>query len=110
MRVETQPADVQPAEAQPQPATAGACLTRLETLAAELAGCGLRTRLVSPPGRQPSLHVVNPAATALAEDVYAGPGRDGEWWFWWSWAERIAASADLAAAVSRISHVLAARV
>jgi hypothetical protein len=93
-------------------AEAGSChasLTRLESLAAELDSRGLRTQLVSPAGRLPSLHVVNPAAAALAEDVYAGPGRDGQWWFWWSWAERIAASADPGAAASRISRVLAAR-
>jgi hypothetical protein len=86
-----------------------AYLARLEGLAAELAGHGLRTQLVAPPGRLPSLHVVNPAATALAEDVYAGPGRDGQWFFWWSWAERIAADQDVPAAASRIRRVLAAR-
>jgi hypothetical protein len=86
-----------------------AYLTRLEGLAGELADLGLRTRMVIPPGRLPSLHVVNPAATALAEDVYVGVGRDGQWWFWWSWAERIAASEDLDGAASQIRRVLAAR-
>ena len=85
-----------------------AYLTRLEGLAGELADLGLRTRMVTPPGRLPSLHVVTPAATALAEDVSAGVGRDGQWWFWWSWAERIAAGEDLAEAVRRIRRVLAA--
>ena len=70
-------------------------LARLEGLAEILTDHGLRTRLMTPPGRVPSLHVVNPAAAALAEDVYAGRGQDGLWWFWWSWAERIAASEDL---------------
>jgi hypothetical protein len=84
-------------------------LARLESLAAQLADNGLRTRLVTPPGRLPSLHVVNPAAAALSEDVYAGVGRDGQWWFWWSWAERIAASEDLNGAASQIRRVLAAR-
>ncbi len=74
---------------------------RLEGLAEALAQHGLRTRLVTPPGRVPSLHVVNPAAAALAEDVYAGRGRDGQWWFWWSWAERIAAGEDLAGRPAR---------
>ena len=59
-------------------------LTRLEDLAEVLARSGLRTRLMTPPGRLPSLHVVNPVASALAEDVYAGRGQDGLWWFWWS--------------------------
>jgi hypothetical protein len=83
-------------------------LGKLEGLADALTQQGLRARLVTPPGRVPSLHVVNPAAAALAEDVYAGRGRDGQWWFWWSWAERIAASEDTAGAATRIRRVLAA--
>ncbi len=83
-------------------------LARLEELAEVLAGHGLRTRLMTPPGRVPSLHVVNPVASALAEDVYAGRGQDGLWWFWWSWAERIAAGEDLEGAATMIEHVLAA--
>src|ERR1019366_8994955 len=85
------------------------CLDRLEGLAAALAAREFRTRRRSPGGRVPSLQVVNPAAAALAENVYAGPARDGGWWFWWSWAERIAAADDLAGAALLISRVLAAR-
>ena len=83
-------------------------LARLEGLADVLIGRGLRARLVIPPGRVPSLHVVNPAAGALAEDVYAGRGQDGLWWFWWSWAERIAIGEDLEGAARMIERVLAA--
>ncbi len=86
-----------------------AYLGRLEGLAEAVTQQGLKARLVTPPGRVPSLHVVNPHASSLAEDVYAGPGQDGQWWFWWSWAERIAAGDDLAGAATRISRVLAAR-
>jgi hypothetical protein len=82
-------------------------LARLERLAEVLARYGLRVRLMTPPGRVPSLHVVNPSAAALAEDVYAGRGQDGLWWFWWSWAERIAASEDLEGAATMIRRVLA---
>jgi hypothetical protein len=82
-------------------------LARLQGLADVLARHGLRTRLMTPPGRVPSLHVVNPSASALAEDVYAGRGQDGLWWFWWSWAERIAAGEDVEGAASMIEHVLA---
>lgn len=85
-----------------------AYLDRLEGLAEVLSGHGLRARLMTPPGRVPSLHAVNPAASALAEDIYAGPGQDGHWWFWWSWAERITPCADLAGAARQISRVLAA--
>ena len=83
-------------------------LARLEGLAAILADRGLRTRLLTPRGRLPSLHVVNPSAAALAEDVYAGRGQDGRWWFWWSWAERIAAGEDLEGAAALIERVLRA--
>jgi len=83
-------------------------LARLERLAEVLARYGLRARLMTPPGRVPSLHVVNPSAAALAEDVYAGRGQDGLWWFWWSWAERTAASEDLEGAATMIRRVLAA--
>jgi hypothetical protein len=83
-------------------------LARLEGLAEVLSHHGLRARLMTPPGRVPSLHVVNPSAAALAEDVYAGRGQDGLWWFWWSWAERIAVGEDLEGAASLIKHVLAA--
>jgi hypothetical protein len=84
-----------------------AYLDRLEGLAEVLARHGLRARLLTPPGRVPSLHVVNPAASALAEDIYAGRSQDGRWWFWWSWAERIGAEDDLDGAAALIQRVLA---
>jgi hypothetical protein len=79
----------------------------LEGLGEALTGLGLRTRLMAPQGRIPSLHVVNPLASMLAEDIYAGRGQDGVWWFWWSWAERIGESEDLGSAAARIARVLA---
>jgi len=83
-------------------------LARLEGLAEVLAGHGLHARVIAPAGRVPSVHVVNPQACALAEDVYAGRGQDGRWWFWWSWAEQIAVGDDLEGAAARIGRVLAA--
>jgi hypothetical protein len=83
-------------------------MDRLDRLARTLVGHGLHVSLLAPSGRVPSLHVVNPAALALAEDIYAGCCEDGRWWFWWSWAERIAADDDLEGAATRIEHVLAA--
>jgi hypothetical protein len=81
---------------------------RLDRLGRALARRGLQVSLLAPPGRVPSLHVVNPAVLALAEDIYAGCCEDGSWWFWWSWAERIAADHDMESAAARIGHVLAA--
>jgi hypothetical protein len=89
--------------------TAEANLARLQNLAGALADRGLHTRLITPPGRVPSLHVVNPALTSLAEDVYAGRAQDGLWWFWWSWAEQIALGEDLDSAAAVISRVLATK-
>lgn len=82
---------------------------RLECLAEMLAQHGLRASLTTSPESAPSLHVVNPGAPVLAEDVYAGRAKDGSYWFWWSWAERIAAGEDLEGAAARIKKVLAAR-
>jgi hypothetical protein len=79
----------------------------LEKLADELSGRGLEAWLMAPSGRVPSLYVVNPAARALEENVYVGCGKDGIWWFWWSWAERIAVADDVDLAASTIVRVLA---
>jgi len=106
-----QPGVAQPAAPRPAPHAHSqvwqANLARLAGLGEVLAQHGLRARLITPPGRVPSLHVVNPQASALAEDVYAGRAQDGLWWFWWSWAERITVGEDLEGAASRIKRVLA---
>lgn len=86
---------------QPQP-----FLDRLERLAQELSRRGLRTRLIRPLGRVPSLHVVNPSVSRLAEDVYVGRSQDGVWWFWWPWAERIASGDNAPQAADLIAKVL----
>lgn len=79
----------------------------LDKLAAELANRGLEAWLMAPPGRVPSVYITNPAARALEENVYATKGTDGIWWFWWSWAERIAVADDVDLAASTIVRVLA---
>jgi hypothetical protein len=79
----------------------------LEKLADEVSNCGLEAWLMAPPGRRPSLYVVNPAARALEENIYVGCGKDGLWWFWWSWAERIAVAEDVDLAASTIVCTLA---
>src|ERR1700745_457774 len=79
----------------------------LEKLADELSHRGLDAWLMAPPGRRPSLYVVNPAARALEENVYVACGKDGLWWFWWSWAERIAVGAGVDQGATTIVRVLA---
>jgi hypothetical protein len=78
----------------------------LDKLADELSNRGLEAWLMAPPGRVPSVYITNPGARALEENVYANQGKDGLWWFWWSWAERIALADDLEASASAISKVL----
>lgn len=79
----------------------------LDKLADELTQRGLEAWLMAPSGRVPSLYVTNPAARALEENVYVGCGKDGLWWFWWSWAERISIADDVNAAATAIVRVLA---
>jgi len=76
--------------------------TALEKLAAELGARGFESRLITAESGHPSLKVTNPQATALSENVLAAEG-----WLWWSWAERIAAVTDVAAAADAITRVLA---
>jgi hypothetical protein len=79
----------------------------LDKLADELTQRGLEAWLMAPQGWTPSLYVVNPSARALEENVYVGCGKDGLWWFWWSWAERISIADDVDGAATTIARVLA---
>ena len=79
----------------------------LDKLAEELTHRGLEAWVMAPPGRVPSVYVVNPAARALEENVYVNRGSDGLYWFWWSWAERISVADDFGAAATAITRVLA---
>jgi hypothetical protein len=79
----------------------------LDKLAEELSHRGLEAWLMAPPGRVPSVYITNPGARALEENVYANQGKDGLFWYWWSWAERISLADDLDAAATTIARVLA---
>jgi hypothetical protein len=50
---------------------------------------------------------MNPDASALTENILAESGVDG-WWYWWSWAERIAVADDVAGAADLVVRVLSA--
>ena len=78
----------------------------LDKLAEELTHRGLEAWVMAPPGRVPSVYVVNPAARALEENVYVNRGSEGLYWFWWSWAERISIADDLDGAATAIKRVL----
>jgi hypothetical protein len=72
----------------------------LERLAVAL-GPGFITTLVTSTGRRPRLSVVS-RDTRAGEDVYA----DEDGWFWWPWAERIAATSDPLAAAYQVTAAL----
>lgn len=86
---------------QRQAATAADAITRLDALATELNNQGWTTRLHTPYGRLPKLHARNPepGAAALSEHIFARPGADGSWMYWWPWNEPIADDAVTAAAI-----------
>jgi hypothetical protein len=53
------------------------------------------------PARQPKLRVVNRGLPFLAGDIYTDSG-----WYWWPWAERIAATDDPLAAAASVASTL----
>lgn len=82
-------------------ATSHAGHADLENLAAELATRGYHTDLCTPAGALPYLHVVNPQASALTENVFAHAGS-----FYYSWAEPIAGCGQPATAATILARVL----
>jgi hypothetical protein len=83
-----------------------ATVHRLERLAGTLEERGMCVTLVAPPSRVPRLQVAHPASDGATGDIYASRGRDGNWWFWWPWAERIGAEGNLEAAAATIEQAL----
>ena len=94
---------MQPADIRPHPAPGSGQDAALDKLAAELRVRGYQAHLTAPDGRPPSLTVTNPQVAVLAEMVMADATS-----FWWPWACRIAAVADVAGAADVIARVLAA--
>jgi hypothetical protein len=84
-------------------------LHRLDMLAGTLTERGMGVSLVASAGRVPRLQVAHPAADGETGDVYASRCRNGNWWFWWPWAERIAEEGDMDAAAAIIEKALSAR-
>ena len=69
---------------------AGDPIARLDVLAAHLRGRGWTTYLTAPAGRLASLFVQGPHDRAECGDIIAAPDHaTGDWWYWFSWAERI---------------------
>ncbi|MFI6180526.1 hypothetical protein ACIA8R_33660 [Nonomuraea sp. NPDC051191] len=86
-------------------AVADQASTYLGDLQTLLKAQGLHTRILTQPERLPRLRVINPGCASLCEVIMAAPV-EGEWSFWWSWAEPITPVRDAAIAARRIGHVL----
>jgi hypothetical protein len=90
----------------PNASVPGTARSYLEPLAEALSQRGLLAK-VTRIGDGPSfVEVINPDVPDLAESIFAArTGQD--WWFWWSWAERIAPAGEIGPTAERIAHVLA---
>ena len=76
---------------------------RLDVLAAHLRTRGWTTYINTPSGRLASLVVQDPHHRAECGDILAAPdGTTGDWWYWFSWAERITPVHPPAAAADAI--------
>jgi len=90
----------------PHASVAGTARSYLEPLAEALRKRGFLAS-VTRIGDGPSfLEVINRDAPDLAESIFAAQ-TTGEWWYWWSWAERIAPAVEIEYTAGRIAHVLA---
>lgn len=82
-------------------------LDHLERLGEELTERGFLVRTVTPATGPPYLRVANPVAPVLTDRVMCERGADGQYWFWWPWAQRIGPVDDVAGAATRVARVLA---
>jgi hypothetical protein len=90
----------------PTASVAGTGRSYLEPLAEALSTRGLLAN-VTRIGDGPSfVEVINRDAPDLTESIFVAQTA-GEWWFWWSWAERIAPASEIEFTAGRIAHVLA---
>ncbi|MCF6472550.1 hypothetical protein FAF44_29755 [Nonomuraea sp. MG754425] len=83
----------------------------LERLVAELGARGLLARVVQAQNGRRFVRVINPNATSLTENVTCRPATVSDmpdWWYCWSWGERMHTADDPAGAATKVARVLAA--
>ncbi len=78
----------------------------VEALAQELSRRGFATAVRANGLRHPCVRVTNTHVARMSEDVYAATSRNGQWSFWWSWADPIGPIGDIGAAAAAIAYVL----
>lgn len=81
----------------------------LDVLAAHMHAHGWNAYITAPPGRVASLFVQDPHDHTKCGDIIAAPdAATGHWWYWFSWAERIAPAHEPAVAADAIISTLTA--
>ncbi|MER7363167.1 hypothetical protein ACI2LC_41580 [Nonomuraea wenchangensis] len=84
---------------------------RLERLVKELGARGLLARVIRTQGGRQFVRVINPKATSLTENVTCRSATVSDmpdWWYCWSWGERMHTADDPAGAATKVARVLAA--
>ncbi|HEY3681763.1 MAG TPA: hypothetical protein VGL93_01925 [Streptosporangiaceae bacterium] len=82
----------------------------LRDLADQLGTRGLRASVVQGATGVSFVRVVNPRASSLSETVTCAPisgdSETPDWYFWWSWGERMHRVDDPAGAATKVARVL----
>ena len=82
-------------------------IAHLDVLAGQVAIYGWTAHVRTPAGRLPHLFVQDPQNPNACGDIVAMPNSaTGEWWFWFSYAQRIAPVETLAIATHTIIKTL----
>jgi hypothetical protein len=91
-----------------QPGTTGrrAAVDLLDRLGKALTVYGFAYEAVCPKGAAVYARITNKAVPQLKESIACYPPTIGEWWFWWSWGERIAPVSDFSDVVRKVIYVL----
>jgi hypothetical protein len=74
-----------------------------QALANVLSEKGFATAVLTKGGHQrhPCVHAANRMVSRMAEDIYVAPA-EGQWFFWWSWCERIGTIHE----VDKVAHIV----
>jgi hypothetical protein len=89
-------------------ARAKVAAVRLEAVVNDLSGRGFAASM-EPGSPYPRARVINREVPQLSEHIYAAADGDGVWWFWWSWADRLAPVDDVETAAFKVAYVLTPR-
>lgn len=86
----------------------GATIRHLDELRDDLTSAGYLSKIVKPIYGPPFVHVANPSAYQLAEDIRCEPNAaDGDsLWLFWSWDDPICPAGEISCAVKRIKNVI----